>query len=82
MPESALQESPHLATILDFGSVGTQPVTRHLLLSYTEDYAIQYLQRNLRPYWQRNNKTVEEMLDSAEGNMQPSNHAVKRWMRS
>jgi len=67
MPESALQESPHLATILDFGSVGTQPVTRHLLLSYTEDYAIQYLQRNLRPYWQRNNKTVEEMLDSAEG---------------
>jgi hypothetical protein len=67
MPESASQESPHLAAILDFGSIGTQAVTRHLLVSYTEDYAIQYLQRNLRPYWQRNNKTVEEMLDSAEG---------------
>ncbi|MGA2855320.1 MAG: DUF4965 domain-containing protein, partial [Candidatus Sulfotelmatobacter sp.] len=56
----------HLAVILEFGSIGTEPVTRHLLVSYTEGYAIQYLQRNLRPYWQRNNMTVEEMLDSAE----------------
>src|SRR6202789_68627 len=35
-------------------------------MSYTEGYAIQYLERNLRPYWQRNNLRVEEMLDTAE----------------
>ena len=40
MPEAANQ-SPHLAAILDFESVGTQPVIRHLLVSYTESYAIQ-----------------------------------------
>jgi len=66
MPQPADHSSPHLATVLDFGSVSSQPVTRHLLVSYTEDYAIQYLQRNMRPYWQRNNMPVEEMLDTAE----------------
>ena len=66
MPEPARRDSPHLATVLDFGDVGAQHVTRHLLVSYTEGYAIQYLQRNLREYWQRNGMTVEAMLDAAE----------------
>jgi len=56
----------HLATELLFGTVAAQPTTRHLLVSYTEGYAIQYLGRNLRPYWQRNNQTVAGMLDAAE----------------
>ena len=39
---------------------------KHVLVSYTEGYAIQYFERNLRPYWQRNNLPVEQMLDEAE----------------
>lgn len=66
MPEPARRDSPHLATVLDFGGVGAQQVTRHLLVSYTEGYAIQYLQRNLLAYWQRNGTAVEVMLDAAE----------------
>ena len=66
LPQPADRRSPHLAAVLDFGPVGTQPVNRHLLMAYTEGYAIQYLQRNLRPYWQRNGMTVEDMLDAAE----------------
>ena len=66
MPQAAEGDSPHLATVLDLGSVSGEPVSRHLLVSYTEGYGIQYLQRNLRPYWQRNNTSVEEMLDTAE----------------
>ncbi len=54
------------AVVLDFGSVASQPVARHVLVSYTQGYAIQYLQRNLRPYWQRNNMSVAKMLDTAE----------------
>jgi hypothetical protein len=65
MPKAA-NRSPHLATILDFGSVGSHPVARHVLVSYTESYAIQYFERDLQPYWQRNNMPVEEMLDLAE----------------
>ena len=59
----------HLAASLSMGSVSSTPVTRHLLVSYTESYAIQYLQRNLRPYWQRNSQSVEAMLDAAEREM-------------
>ncbi len=59
----------HLATQLLFHTVAAQPVTRHLLVSYTEGYAIQYLGRNLRPYWQRNGETVAGMLDAAEREM-------------
>ena len=66
MPQPASRTSPHLATVLDFGSVDAKLATRHLLVSYTEGYAIQYLERNMRPYWQRNNATVEDMLDLAE----------------
>jgi hypothetical protein len=66
MPEPAHGDAPHLSAVLDFGSVTSTPVDRHLLVSYTEGYAIQYLQRNLRPYWQRNNMPVETMLDTAE----------------
>ncbi|HTB96324.1 MAG TPA: DUF4965 domain-containing protein [Terracidiphilus sp.] len=66
MPETAGHSSAHLDAVLDFGSVGTAEVVRHVMVSYTEGYAIQYLQRNLRPYWQRNNQRVEEMLDTAE----------------
>ncbi len=58
--------APELAVVFPLGSVGTQAVSRHLLVSYTESYGIQYMQQNLRPYWQRNNKPVSTMLDEAE----------------
>lgn len=66
MPQPAHRNGPHLAAKLDFGYVGSQSVTRHILASYTESYAIQYFERNLRPYWQRDGMTVEKMLDVAE----------------
>ena len=59
----------HLATELLFHTVAGQPLTRHVLVSYTEGYAIQYLERNLRPWWQRNGQTVASMLDAAEREM-------------
>jgi hypothetical protein len=58
--------APHLDVEFDLQSVTSQPTTRHLLLAYSDGYGIQYLQRNLRSYWQRNNMPVEEMLNTAE----------------
>ena len=58
--------SPRLAVAIPLGSVGAGMISRHVLLSYTEDFAIQFLQTNLRPYWQRNNMPVATMLDTAE----------------
>jgi hypothetical protein len=48
------------------GNVGTTAVERHVLLSYTEGYAIELMERKLRPYWQRKNMPVGEMLETAE----------------
>jgi hypothetical protein len=52
--------------MFDLGSVSAEPVQRHLLVAYTEGYAIQFFQRNLRPYWQRNEMSVNDLLDAAE----------------
>ncbi len=62
----ATKSAPEMAAMLPLGQVGEQPVSRHLLVSYTEGYAIQLLGQNLRPYWQRNNKPVATMQDEAE----------------
>jgi hypothetical protein len=65
MPRSPRDDAAHLAVMLPLGQV-TAPVSRHVLLAYTEDFSIEYLNRRLRPYWQRNGDTVESMLGAAE----------------
>jgi len=55
-----------LATVLPLGKVSAKPVSRHVLFGYTEEYAIEYLGRKLRPYWQRNNMSSARMLELAE----------------
>jgi len=66
MPRMPRAGAAHLAVALPLGKVSATPVERHLLLAYTENYAIEYLGRKLRPYWQRNGLTVEQMLADAE----------------
>ncbi len=58
--------APEMAVVLPLGGVGAAPVERHVMVAYTEGYAMQYMQRNLRPWWQRNNEPVATMLDEAE----------------
>jgi hypothetical protein len=56
----------HISVAIPFSSVSSTPIAHHVLLSYTEDFAIQFLETNLKPYWQRNNMPVSTMLDTAE----------------
>jgi hypothetical protein len=66
MPRMPREGAADLAVLLPFGKLSSQPVNKHVLLAYTEDYAIEYLGRKLRPYWQRNGLTVQQMLSQAE----------------
>ncbi len=66
MPKEAARSAAHLAMVFRVPVEGSTAVTRHVLLSYTERYAIEYLDRKLRPYWQRNGETPQEMLATAE----------------
>jgi hypothetical protein len=65
LPQAARDDVAQLAVMFDLGSVSGSAVERHVLVSYTDGFSIQYLERNLRPYWQRNHKTVAAMLDEA-----------------
>lgn len=69
MPLMPRDGAAELAVVLPMGKVGEQPVKRHVLLAYTEGYAIEYLGRKLRPYWQRNGLSVEQMLSDAESQL-------------
>jgi len=66
MPRMPREGAAHLAMALPLGKLSATPVSRQVLLAYTEDYAIEYLGRKLRPYWQRNGQTVQDMLTAAE----------------
>jgi hypothetical protein len=66
MPKMPRNGAAHLAVVLPFGDIAAAPQTRRVMLAYTEGYAIEYLGRKLRPYWQRNGQTVPEMLAAAD----------------
>jgi Domain of unknown function (DUF4965)/Domain of unknown function (DUF1793)/Domain of unknown function (DUF5127)/Domain of unknown function (DUF4964) len=65
MPEKAA-EAAHLAVLLPADITASSSAEMHVLLAYTEGYAIEYMQRRMREYWQRNGQTTEQMLEAAE----------------
>jgi hypothetical protein len=67
MPLAPCDRAAHLAAALSMGKLSNVPVSRHVLLAYTEEYSIEYLGRKLRPYWQRDGMSVQQMLAIAEG---------------
>jgi Domain of unknown function (DUF4965)/Domain of unknown function (DUF1793)/Domain of unknown function (DUF5127)/Domain of unknown function (DUF4964) len=56
----------HLAVQVPFGEVGGATVQRHVLLAYTQTFAIEYLGRRLRGYWQRSGMTESQLLATSE----------------
>ncbi|MBC8096005.1 MAG: DUF4965 domain-containing protein [Akkermansiaceae bacterium] len=42
--------------------VGSKPVSRWLMLAYDDEYSIQYMKKNLRPYWRRNGDDAAALL--------------------
>ena len=66
MPRQPRNGAAHLAVALPADVSGSQSVSRHVLLAYNEIYSIEYLDRKLRPYWQRNGETPSSMLTQAE----------------
>ena len=45
--------------------VGSKPVTRWLMLAYDDEYSIQFMKKNLRPYWRRNGDDAAALLKKA-----------------
>jgi hypothetical protein len=64
--ESPVAATSALAT-LAFSNikVGSKPVSRWLMLAYDDEYSIQYMKKNLRPYWRRNGWEAADVLKAA-----------------
>ncbi len=58
--------SPATATVaafmLDFGRVADKPSMRWLMVAYDDEFSIQYMKHNLRPYWRRNGLDMPALL--------------------
>ncbi len=65
-PAAPNRGAAHLDAVVHLGSVTAAPASAHMLASYTDNFAIEYLGQRLRPYWQRDKQPIPAMLDQAE----------------
>ncbi len=54
--------SQSLSVHFDLGTVKSEPVSRWLILAYDDGFSIQYMKKNLRPYWRRNGDDIGALL--------------------
>ncbi len=66
MPLTPHDRTAHLDVELPLNCTAGQTATAHVLLAYTQGFGIEYLERKLHPYWQRNGETVGDMLAQSE----------------
>ncbi len=64
----AASEAPVAAIITDEMGVSSHAVSRWLMLAYDDEYSIQYMKKNLRPYWRRNGWEAADLLKAAAKN--------------
>ncbi len=54
------------AFALPFGKVGAAPVSKHVTVAYDDEYSIQFMNHNLRPYWRRKGMDGLGLIRAAE----------------
>jgi hypothetical protein len=64
-PRAASVRTPALAFAIDAGAVGSEPVTRYVVLAYDDLFSIEFLNRRLRPYWRRNGADAIALVRTA-----------------
>jgi Domain of unknown function (DUF4965)/Domain of unknown function (DUF1793)/Domain of unknown function (DUF5127)/Domain of unknown function (DUF4964) len=79
MPKRPTEGAAHLAVLMSASVTPSDSADMHVLLSYTQEYAIEYLHRRLREFWQRDGQTVPHMLETAEKQYGPLAERGKRF---
>jgi hypothetical protein len=65
-PRPANEQPVELAAAWDLAQVGAEPVRRHAVLAYDDEYSVEYFGQRLRPWWRRGGATAESMIQQAE----------------
>ncbi|SEB90885.1 glutaminase family protein [Terriglobus roseus] len=64
-PAPNTKAATEMAVAIPFGSVSVQPVSKTVIVSYTETFSMEVLNTRVRPWWQRDGKPVSDMLEEA-----------------
>lgn len=51
--------------------ISSEPISRWLMLAYDDEFSIQYMKKNLRPYWRRNGDDAAALLKKAAADYEP-----------
>ncbi len=65
MPRSSADDSLVAAQSFDLGRVGSKVVSRYAMVGYDDLFSINWMGRQLRPYWRRNGMNAAQMLQVA-----------------
>jgi hypothetical protein len=65
-PGPVTKFAPDMAVVLPLNAVSAQPVSRTIIVAYTEGYAMEVFNTRVRPWWQRDGKPVSDMLNEAQ----------------
>jgi hypothetical protein len=60
-----------IALTINLGAVQTRAVSGWLMLAYDDLYSIQYMKKNLRPYWRRHGWEAADLLKAAANDYAP-----------
>jgi len=52
-PRAVRDGKPTAAVVVDLGKVNDAPVSKYAMVAYDDLFSIQYMKKNLRPYWRR-----------------------------
>ncbi len=66
MPKPVNEGEPTMGLAFDLGQVGTEAVSRHVIVAYDEIKSIDLFGRKLDPYWRHGGVTPSQMLQAAD----------------
>jgi hypothetical protein len=64
-PRAVRNGLPSAAVTVDLGAVSEKGTSRHAMVAYDDGYSIQYMKKNMRPYWRRNGMDAGQLLQAA-----------------
>lgn len=65
MPQSRYPAPPTLNAVVTLGTVGTETVSRHMMLAYDDVYSVEYMHQKLLPYWRTQFDDFTALLQGA-----------------
>lgn len=78
-PRAAEDNLPIVATVIDYGFVAEEEVSKFLVLAYDDILSVEYFHQKLPGYWARNGQSFDELLQASINEYDEIMGRVKRY---